>query len=111
MLEGRPTSKQLEGKLLVDFVSDFWEERQPPAASEIAENGSSVLSEMHFGVVMRKNNPCASLRQELWERQNEFIDLVWGKGMKKLAGFVRKLVSFSLLTPVQSRALGLYVSQ
>jgi len=39
LLEGRPTSKQLEGKLLVDFVSDFWEEGQPLAASEIVENG------------------------------------------------------------------------
>jgi len=39
LLEGRPTSKQLEGKLLVDFVSDFWEEGQPLAASKIAENG------------------------------------------------------------------------
>lgn len=39
------------------------------------------------------------------------MDLVWGKGMKKLAGFVRKWVSFSLLTPVQSRGLGPYMSQ
>lgn len=39
------------------------------------------------------------------------MDLVWGKGVKKLAGFVGKLVSFPLLTPVQSRGLGPYMSQ
>lgn len=31
--------------------------------------------------------------------------------MKKLAGFVRKLVRFALFTPVQSGGLGPYISQ
>lgn len=39
------------------------------------------------------------------------MDSVWGKGMKKLAGFVRKLVRFALFTPVQSGGLGPYISQ
>lgn len=41
----------------------------------------------------------------------EYMDSVWGKGMKKLAGFVRKLVHFALFTPVLSGGLGPDISQ